>query len=73
MKLSALQAGFNLDHIALESPNPNELSKFYKNFIMMEHVEKKNKEIICEGQNRKVILTKGKKKQAFLCRFFVQK
>ena len=60
MKLSALQAGFNLDHIALESPTPNELSKFYKNFIMMEHVEKKNQEIICEGQNRKVILIKGK-------------
>ena len=61
MKLSALQAGFNLDHIALESPNPNELSKFYKNFIMMEHVEIKNQEIICEGQDRKVILIKGKK------------
>ena len=41
MKLSALQAGFNLDHIALESPTPNELSKFYKKFIMMEHIEKK--------------------------------
>ena len=30
MKLSALQAGFNLDHIALESPNPNVLSNFKK-------------------------------------------
>ena len=72
MKLSALQAGFNLDHIALESPTPNELSKFYKNFIMMEHVEKKNQEIICEGQNRKVILIKGKKNKlsyaGFSCR-----
>ena len=55
MKLSALQAGFNLDHIALESPTPNELSKFYKNFIMMEHVEKKNQEIICKGQNLSLI------------------
>ena len=72
MKLSALQAGFNLDHIALESPTPNELSKFYKNFIMMEHVEKKNQEIICEGQSRKVILIKGKKNKlsyaGFSCR-----
>ena len=34
MKLSALQAGFNLDHIALESPSPNELSKFYKKQII---------------------------------------
>ena len=72
MKLSALQAGFNLDHIALESPSPNELSKFYKKFIMMERVKKKNKEIICEGQNRKVILIKGKKNKlsyaGFSCR-----
>ena len=41
MELSAFQAGFNLDHIALESSAPNELSKFYKKIIMMEQIEKK--------------------------------
>ena len=45
MKLNALQAGFNLDHIVLESPNPNDLSKFYKEIIMMEFVKKKKQRI----------------------------
>ena len=62
MKLNALQAGFNLDHIVLESPNPDDLAEFYKEIIMMEFVKKNNSEIICEGKNRKIILRKGKKK-----------
>ena len=33
MKLNALQAGFNLDHIVLESPNPDDLAEFYKEII----------------------------------------
>ena len=33
MKLNALQAGFNLDHIVLESLYPNNLAKFYKEII----------------------------------------
>ena len=61
MKLNALQAGFNLDHIVLESPNPDDLAEFYKEIIMMEFVKKNNSEIICEGKNRKIILRKGKK------------
>lgn len=61
MKLNALQAGFNLDHIVLESPYPNNLAKFYKEIIMMEFVKKNKNEFICEGKNRKIILKKGKK------------
>ncbi len=72
MKLNALQAGFNLDHIVLESPNPNDLAKFYKEKIMMEFVKKNNSEFICEGKNRKIILRKGKKNKlsyaGFSCR-----
>ena len=72
MKLNALQAGFNLDHIVLESPNPDDLAKFYKEIIMMEFVKKNNSEIICEGKNRKIILRKGKKNKlsyaGFSCR-----
>ena len=72
MKLNALQAGFNLDHIVLESPNPNNLTKFYKEIIMMEFVKKKNNELICEGKNRKIILRKGKRNKlsyaGFSCR-----
>ena len=47
MKLNALQAGFNLDHIVLESPYPNNLAKFYKEIIMMEFVKKNKNEFIC--------------------------
>ena len=61
MKLNALQAGFNLDHIVLESLYPNNLAKFYKEMIMMEFVKKNKNEFICEGKNRKIILKKGKK------------
>ena len=72
MKLNALQAGFNLDHIVLESPNPDDLAKFYTEIIMMEFVKKNNDEIICEGKNRKIILRKGKKNKlsyaGFSCR-----
>ena len=59
MKLNALQAGFNLDHIALESPDPQRLATFYKDLIMMELKEQKKEEIIIQGLNRKIILKKG--------------
>ena len=49
MKLNALQAGFNLDHIALESPEPDRLANFYKDFIMMEYKEQKKEELIMQG------------------------
>ena len=72
MKLNALQAGFNLDHIVLESPNPNNLARFYTEFIMMEFIKKNHKEFICEGENRKIIFKIGKKNKlsyaGFSCR-----
>ena len=72
MKLNALQAGFNLDHIALESPEPDRLANFYKNFIMMEYKEQKKEELIMKGLNRKIILKKGHRNRlsyaGFSCR-----
>ena len=72
MELNALQAGFNLDHIALETPQPYKLAKFYKQQVMMELIKEKNKELICEGKDRKIILKKGKKNKlsyaGFSCR-----
>ena len=72
MELNALQAGFNLDHIALETPQPYELAKFYKQQVMMELIKEKNKELICEGKDRKIIFKKGKKNKlsyaGFSCR-----
>ena len=58
MKLNALQAGFNLDHIVLESPYPNNLAKFYKEIIMMEFVKKNKNEFIRRGD----LLTNSKLK-----------
>jgi len=72
MNLNALQFGFNLDHIALESPNPKILANFYKKFLMMEFQEQRDKELICEGKDRKIIFKKGVKNKlayaGFTCR-----
>ena len=72
MKLNALQAGFNLDHIVLESPNPSNLAKFYKELIMMEFIKKNNDEFICEGKKRKIILKKEKKTPFHMQVFLVE-
>lgn len=72
MEVNAIQAGFNLDHIALESSNSEKLSNFYKTIMKMDLIFKNNEYIICEGPSRKIIIKNGKSNRlafaGFSCR-----
>ncbi len=72
MEINAIQASFNLDHIAIESSNPKKLSKFYKEIMQMDLQLYNNKDLICIGPSRKLIIVKGKKNKfsyaGFVCR-----
>ena len=59
MKLNALQAGFNLDHIVLESPYPNNLANFYKEIIKMEFVKKNKISCLLKGKATLIAITNG--------------
>ena len=61
MEINAIQAGFNLDHIAIETSGKKKLANFYKNIMRMRYVVQKNKDIICMGPSRKLIIRDGKK------------
>ena len=61
MEINAIQAGFNLDHIAIETNDKNKLANFYKNIMKMKHVVRRNNDIICMGPSRKLIIRDGKK------------
>ena len=72
MEINAIQAGFNLDHIAIETNDKNKLTNFYKNIMKMKHVVRRNNDIICMGPSRKLIIRDGKKNKlsfaGFSCR-----
>ena len=72
MEITAVQAGFDLDHIAIQSSNQKIMSEFYNKIMNMDLVLKENQDIICKGDSRKLILKKGKKNKlsfaGFSCR-----
>ena len=72
MQINAIQAGFNLDHIALESNRKRSLGNFYKNIMKMEYTVEKNEEIVCSGPSRKLIIKDGVRNKlsfaGFTCR-----
>ena len=60
--LTAVQADLYLHHLEIQSNNPLGLAKFYSNVMSMEINKLNNKEFICNGPSRKIIITKGNNK-----------
>ena len=59
MEINAIQAGFNLDHLAIETRRKKDLANFYQNIMKMQYLVKKNNDIICIGPSRKLIIKEG--------------
>ena len=59
MKISALQAGFKLDHIALETTKKKRLANFYKKIMGMDYFVNKDGDMVCIGPLRKLIIKDG--------------
>jgi catechol 2,3-dioxygenase-like lactoylglutathione lyase family enzyme len=71
MTYSTLHAAAYLHHIELESSNPQRLAKFYGDAMQMQ-VEKHGDVFVCQGPQRRLIVSKGQDKKlalgAFACR-----
>ena len=66
MTLTAVQAGTYLHHLAFESANPARLARFYADVMDMNLTEVSDREWLCEGPARRMIVMPGKdKKMAF--------
>ena len=59
MKISALQAGFKLDHIALETTQKKRLANFYKKIMGMDYFVNKDGDMVGVGPLRKLIIKDG--------------
>jgi hypothetical protein len=57
--LTAVQADLYLHHLEIQSNNPLGLAKFYSSVMSMEINKLNNKEFICNGPSRKIIITQG--------------
>ena len=72
MEINAIQAGFNLDHIAIETKNKKKLEHFYNDIMKMKSFQGYNKDIVCVGPSRKLIIKEGVKNKlsfvGFSCR-----
>ena len=72
MEINAIQAGFNLDHIAIETKNKKNLEHFYNDIMKMKSFQGHNKDIVCVGPSRKLIIKDGVKNKlsfaGFSCR-----
>ena len=72
MEINAIQAGFNLDHIAIETKNKKNLEHFYNDIMKMKSFQGYGKDIVCVGPSRKLIIKEGIKNKlsfvGFSCR-----
>ena len=59
MTLSAVQADFFLHHLAIKSINPDKLAEFYSNVMNMKTNKISSQEFMCDGPDRKIIITSG--------------
>ncbi|MDG2458019.1 MAG: hypothetical protein P8N41_03675, partial [Alphaproteobacteria bacterium] len=57
--LTAVQADLYLHHLEIQSNNPLGLAQFYSSVMSMQLNKVNNKQIICNGPSRKIIISKG--------------
>ena len=62
MALNAVQAKISLHHIEIKSCDPLGLAKFYSKVMDMKIKKVTNQKFLCEGPDRKIIISKGKNK-----------
>ena len=62
MALNAVQAKISLHHLEIKSCDPLGLAKFYSKVMDMKIKKVTNQKFLCEGPDRKIIITKGKNK-----------
>ena len=62
MALTAVQAKISLHHLEIKSCDPLGLAKFYSKVMDMKIKKVTNQKFLCEGPDRKIIITKGKNK-----------
>jgi catechol-2,3-dioxygenase len=59
MTLSAVQADIFLHHLEIQSKNPDKLAEFYTNIMNMKTNRMSAQKFICDGPDRKIIITSG--------------
>ena len=62
MALNAVQANICLHHLEIKSSNPQRLAEFYSKVMDMKINKVTNQKFLCEGPDRKIIISKGKNK-----------
>ena len=62
MALNAVQAKISLHHLEIKSCDPLGLAKFYSKVMDMKIKKVTNQKFLCEGPDRKIIISKGKNK-----------
>ena len=62
MVLNAVQANICLHHLEIKSSDPQRLAEFYSQVMDMKINKVTNQKFLCEGPDRKIIISKGKNK-----------
>ena len=62
MALNAVQANICLHHLEIKSSDPQRLAEFYSKVMDMKINKVTNQKFLCEGPDRKIIISKGKNK-----------
>ena len=62
MVLNAVQANICLHHLEIKSSDPQRLAEFYSKVMDMKINKVTNQKFLCEGPDRKIIISKGKNK-----------
>ena len=62
MALNAVQANICLHHLEIKSIDPQRLAEFYSKVMEMKINKVTNQKFLCEGPDRKIIISKGKNK-----------
>ena len=60
MALNAVQANICLHHLEIKSSDPQRLAEFYSKVMDMKINKVTNQKFLCEGPDRKIIISKGK-------------
>ena len=62
MALNAVQANIYLHHLEIKSSDPQRLAEFYSKVMEMKINKVTNQKFLCEGPDRKIVISKGKNK-----------